>query len=327
LSKGSPSRNMTSRDRTSVFKRYRAEARLALGERSALEELKSEKQQAPAAARAGVTQVAKGVALLPPRWVDLHESIQEDLATIRSGMDELENMRRKLLLPEFADKSEEEYVVDKKTAEVARLFQSCEAKVRQLSELVHEISLSRTERTIRENVQKKHAMQVQELSIRFRREQRRFLDRLRKADADNALALRVNGALFRTKAGANDSMDDNHPDNFSTYDPGFNESQLALWRHAEMHAGARYEEARRIARSIQELSGIMRDLSLLVTEQGSIIDRIDYNIEQADMEAEQALKQLQRARRTQKRGWIHYCTLILALGCVVLFLILVLKWI
>jgi syntaxin 16 len=259
--------------------------------------------------------------------VDLHESITEDLVTIQLGLDELESLRKRLLLPEFSDKSREEYAVDQKTSEVARLFQSCEAKVRQLSEHVHEASLTQPERRIRENIQRKHALHVQELSVRFRREQRRYLERLRKVEAENTSALYRDGVKGTWAADTSNGLDGHQVEQEVFFDPGFTPQQLSLWRHAETHAGARYQEARRIARSIEELSGVMRDLATLVIEQGTVIDRIDYNIEQADVQAERALKQLQQARRTQKRGWLHYCTLVLAIGCIILFLILVLKWV
>lgn len=44
----------------------------------------------------------------------------------------------------------------------------------------------------------------------------------------------------------------------------------------------REEELRNLLRSIEELNSIFKDISILVIEQGTILDRIDYNIEQAE---------------------------------------------
>lgn len=44
----------------------------------------------------------------------------------------------------------------------------------------------------------------------------------------------------------------------------------------------REEELRNLLRSIEELNTIFKDISILVIEQGTILDRIDYNIEQAE---------------------------------------------
>ena len=46
-------------------------------------------------------------------------------------------------------------------------------------------------------------------------------------------------------------------------------------------AAERDREVRGILQSINDLAQIMKDLSVLVIDQGTIVDRIDYNMEQA----------------------------------------------
>lgn len=45
-------------------------------------------------------------------------------------------------------------------------------------------------------------------------------------------------------------------------------------------AQERDREVRNILQSINDLAQIMKDLSVLVIDQGTIVDRIDYNMEQ-----------------------------------------------
>ncbi len=48
----------------------------------------------------------------------------------------------------------------------------------------------------------------------------------------------------------------------------------------DLFAQERDREVRNIVQSINDLAQIMKDLSVLVIDQGTIVDRIDYNMEQ-----------------------------------------------
>lgn len=48
----------------------------------------------------------------------------------------------------------------------------------------------------------------------------------------------------------------------------------------EAFADERDREVRNILQSINDLGQIMKDLSVLVIDQGTILDRIDYNMDQ-----------------------------------------------
>ncbi len=48
----------------------------------------------------------------------------------------------------------------------------------------------------------------------------------------------------------------------------------------DLFAQERDREVRNILKSINDLAQIMKDLSVLVIDQGTIVDRIDYNMEQ-----------------------------------------------
>ncbi|GMI79374.1 syntaxin of plants 41 [Hibiscus trionum] len=81
-------------------------------------------------------------------------------------------------------------------------------------------------------------------------------------------------------------------------------------------------------REIQQASSAlltMQDLSVLVIDQGTIIDRIDYNIQNVATTVEQGLKQLQKAERTQKQGGMVMCASVLVIMCFVMLELLILK--
>ncbi|KAK9069586.1 hypothetical protein SSX86_011490 [Deinandra increscens subsp. villosa] len=70
--------------------------------------------------------------------------------------------------------------------------------------------------------------------------------------------------------------------------------------------------------SVNELAQIMKDLSVLVIDQGTIIDRIDYNIQNVVVTVDKGLQQPQKAERNQKQGGMVMCAsvpVILYLWC------------
>ena len=56
-----------------------------------------------------------------------------------------------------------------------------------------------------------------------------------------------------------------------------------------------FSEIIKIAQSINDLATIFRELSVLVIEQGTILDRIDYNIEQTMVKVQDGRQQLEKA--------------------------------
>ena len=60
------------------------------------------------------------------------------------------------------------------------------------------------------------------------------------------------------------------------------------------------EEITNLVKSINDLAGIFKDLSVLVVEQGTILDRIDYNVESAKESTEQAVEILDKLHQSEK---------------------------
>ncbi len=103
-------------------------------------------------------------------------------------------------------------------------------------------------------------------------------------------------------------------------DNGFNEFQLAMVDDTENLVNQRDEEITRIAKSIEELAQIFNELAVLVIDQGTrmhslthartyllcelgtILDRIDYNMETAVEHAKEGVVQLEKAEENQKNA-------------------------
>ena len=60
-------------------------------------------------------------------------------------------------------------------------------------------------------------------------------------------------------------------------------------------------------KSINDLAAIFKDLSVLVVEQGTILDRIDYNIESAKEDTLNANKNLEAVQKSEKSTRARNC--------------------
>ncbi|KAF4392459.1 hypothetical protein G4B88_005418 [Cannabis sativa] len=141
---------------------------------------------------------------------------------------------------------------------------------------------------VRKNVQRSLATDLQNLSVELRKKQSAYLKRLRlQKEGDGVdIEMNLNGSRSRVE---DDDLDD------------------------------------MVVGSVNELAQIMKDLSVLVIDQGTIVDRIDYNIQNVATTVEEGLKQLQKAERTQKQGGMVMCASVLVIMCFVMLALLIIK--
>ncbi len=116
----------------------------------------------------------------------------------------------------------------------------------------------------------------------------------------------------------------------SDADRSFSQSTLqATSRQKQLHADdativQREREIEKIAQGIIDLADLFRDLQTMVIDQGTLLDRIDYNVERMATDVKAADKELVVAsgyqRRTRKRMIILLLVLIIA-GMFILLLV------
>jgi syntaxin 16 len=87
----------------------------------------------------------------------------------------------------------------------------------------------------------------------------------------------------------------------------------------------RDQEITKIAKSIEELAAIFKELAVLVIDQGTILDRIDYNMEAAVEHAKEGVKQLEQAETHQKNSMSVKCIILLVVLIIIMVGILIWK--
>jgi syntaxin 16 len=105
----------------------------------------------------------------------------------------------------------------------------------------------------------------------------------------------------------------------------FTSQQMAVVDDLTAAVQSRDHEIVAIAQSIEELATIFKELAVLVIDQGTIFDRIDYNMEAVVEHTKTGIKQLEKAEKHQKSARPLRCIICLSITIFVLLTILVLK--
>lgn len=196
---------------------------------------------------------------------------------------------------------------------------------------------------------------LQDVTYRFRASQSNYLKELSSREARSnvffetpdfttidlnvgysSTAINVNNAvdsfdnfLKPTAAGAAtdylEQTDEQIDEYFSKSGPSsrMTQQQLLLFEEENTKmAEHREKEVVKIVKSIVDLNDIFKDLGHMVKDQGTVLDRIDYNVEQTQTSVTEGYKQLQKAEMYQRKNRKMYCILMLA--SVTLFMLVLL---
>ncbi|CAG8634132.1 17221_t:CDS:2 [Gigaspora margarita] len=183
------------------------------------------------------------------------EEVDDDISQIKSLIPTLESLHRKHALPGFDDRTEEE------------------------REIEHEsrVTASSQEKAMSKNIQISLATKLQDLSTNFRKQQSTYMKKLK------GVKVRSTGYF---------PIENNDSD--EERDFGFTNDQLAYVESSETMISQREQEINEIAKSIQTIAGIFNELQALVIDQGTLLDRIDYNVEQMVTNVKAATRELDR---------------------------------
>ncbi|CAG7927068.1 unnamed protein product [Penicillium olsonii] len=266
--------------------------------------------------------------LLPPRWIDVQEEVSELLAEIAQNSSELDKLHQKHLLPGFGDedlRKQDEGVIERLTQDITRSFHECQRSIQRIEFMVSESKEQGTvtsgEETMAKNIQISLAARVQEASARFRKKQSTYLRKLRDLEG-------IATPFDRMPSPQNPYSDPSLME--SDADKSF--SQTMLQQTSQRQAGSndaaiaqREREINDIAKGIIELSDIFRELQGMIIDQGTMLDRIDYNVERMGTEVKAADKELKVATGYQRRTIKRKIMLLLLLVVVGMIIVLVVK--
>ncbi|KAI5288671.1 hypothetical protein KEM52_001069, partial [Ascosphaera acerosa] len=305
---------------------------------------------AGAAARGGsVGDAVIEMDVLPPRWIDVQQEVNDQLDDIARRSAQLARLHQKHLLPGFGDEEprrRDELEIERLTQEITQGFRRCQAAIAGIERMVKTAKaaaaaaasaaesgrgaaqggaaaggMTRTEETMAKNVQISLAARVQEASTKFRKSQSSYLKKLR--DIEGLPSPTASFSPGRPSPSVNEAAQNPYLDPSlmdSEVDKSYSQDTLSqLQTHQQRHApvatgihdaaiAQREREINDIAKGIIELSDIFKDLQTMIIDQGTMLDRIDYNVEKMTTEvkgAEQELRVVSPAAIPLVLGCVH----------------------
>lgn len=246
---------------------------------------------------------------LPPQWTNRMDEIQLEINKIQKRVKDLSLLHdRHLNRPTLDDGTEEEQMINTKTQEITQMFQKCQRLVQQFN--ASSRLASGQEQMMIRNMVSAVARSLQELSTTFRIAQSAYLKKLEGREERSNQYFSNNLNLLGTE-----TQDLN--------DMRFSDVQLQMVEDNTLFVQQREKEIVQIVQSIQDLNDIFKELATMIVDQGTILDRIDYNIEQTSTHVEKGLEQLQKAEKHQKKSRKMLCIAVLFVVVIILLIILI----
>ncbi|KAI0117064.1 t-SNARE [Daldinia grandis] len=274
--------------------------------------------------------------LLPPRWADINDEVSDLLAEVARKSQALERLHQKHVLPGFNDeeaKKAEEGEIERLTQSITKAFHDCHRCIQRVEQMVRDGkqsgTMTRAEETMAKNIQISLATRVQEASAGFRKKQSAYLKKLRGMSGLGATS--PIGERSSTPLGSSSNYAADPSLLESDADRSYSQSALQqTTQQRQLHSNdavilQREREIEDIAQGIIELSDLFRDLQTMVIDQGTMLDRIDYNVERMATDVKSADRELVVAAGYQKKTTKRKLILLLVLLIVGAVILLTLK--
>ena len=245
-----------------------------------------------------------------PSWVGDVDQVKSILQSIGTQMEDLRALHASRVGSVFGrDLDDMEQRIESMTRNITDRFRTAERILKRVGAATRR--LGGEEAAIGANVQRSLAKQLQELSVSFRQSQRKYLA---EVQAQKGMGAGTSNHF----AGIGD---------LSTEEGGsfFTTQQVQVVDDLQEAIESRDQEISKIAQSIEELGTIFKELAVLVIDQGTILDRIDYNMEAVVESTKTGVTQLEKAEKAQKNARPMKCIVCLVITIVILMIILILK--
>ena len=227
-------------------------------------------------------------------------NILEDLLVNFASLKSLQSERIK---PKFIDEQQEnrriEQEIQKLIIQMMKKIKFCEGLTKMEKINKNKNNGNKIDQKVKNNIKDFLVSKIKNFSNEFRRNQQQYMKYLKEMEG---------GDIENNNNNLNhsfESLDDNEEENLN------NNFLMKQDDDFQQQMKKRNEDINILANSINELSGILKDLQNVVQEQGTILDRIDYNIDVSYENSQKGLKFLKKAEEHQNESCFRNVILVL----------------
>lgn len=264
--------------------------------------------------------------VLPPSFFDIALEIDDHLKNITSKITQLNSLYKKNLLPGFNDRTSDEEEIESLNYIITKTFQNCYVLIKKfefLQKNSKKLNYLQNEVQMIENLKKNYALRIQTLSSNFRKLQNNYIKFLKEDDFEENTAplLKKQTAVGGSSSGsaASGNVQDSSIEDYSRQ--ALQQSQITVHLTNEQLVLQREQEISKLAMGVLEVLSIFREMETLIIDQGTILDRIDYNLASTVEDVKEADRELIKGSQYQKRT--QKCKIIFLLGLIVFALLMI----
>ncbi|KAF2072360.1 hypothetical protein CYY_006330 [Polysphondylium violaceum] len=237
-----------------------------------------------------------------PAWMQRVNDIDSNLTKIKTQIEKLSELHAKHVLPTFDGESQSdlERNIEILTSEITRLFHVTHQIIKTLGS---DAKLSQEDTKMKKNIQTSKSAKLQNLSLTFRQKQRTYLSNLQRSS--------------NSFSDWDQNYDNKEEELIEDIDLDFTMEQKKYVNVLEFEVNARDQEIRKTLASIQELSHLFQDISLLVVQQGSLLDQIEYNLDQTEQFVHDGGVEVEKTNQYHKEYRTRLCILLVLVALIV----------
>jgi syntaxin 16 len=232
---------------------------------------------------------------------ELYKELNNDMNSLKKK--QLERIKTKVYESENKQIDKE---IEKIIKSMTQKVKSCEINIKEISS-IPDSYLSNIHCKIKDNIKTTLSQKFHDFSCEFRKNNQQFMEDLQKLGTKSSIIDDEDTSLK--------DFDRKHSNNFFFMQDEEN-SELKI----------RNECINSLLSSINELTSIVKDLQTVVQEQGTILDRIDYNIDIAMDNTQKAYGHINEANKLQKQSCFRNTVLIIMFIIFFEFILLINKY-